>query len=193
MAGGDITRRPAGAQRTVLTEENFATSAIAAYDRGLAVLAGAGAGCIVFILVAVVYDVVRRTLGFGSAVWVSALTEYALLYTVALAAPWLTRLKGHIMIESLVDTLPPRARQASELFACSLGMALCLVLGYYFAVSGWESFKWNEADMRAITLPRWVMYFPMPLMFGLTAVEFARFLFGPRHLLSGHGSKTDGM
>lgn len=164
-----------------------------AWVRLLQTLAAIGAICIVFVLVVVVYDVTSRTLGFGSIIWSGPLTEYALLYTVALASPWLVREKGHIMIESVVDLFPEPARRRVGQLACSLCLCICLLLLYYFTISGWESYKWNEADIRAITLPRWVMYFPFPIMFLLSAIEFSRFLFGSAKFLSGHGSKTDGM
>jgi TRAP-type C4-dicarboxylate transport system permease small subunit len=163
------------------------------YVRLLETLAAIGAICIVFVLVVVVYDVTSRTLGFGSVIWSGPLTEYALLYTVASASPWLVHKKGHIMIESVVDLFPVTARHLVGQAACSLCLALCLLLLYYFTISGWESYRWNEADIRAITLPRWAMYFPFPIMFLLSAIEFSRFLFGSTQFLSGHGSKTDGI
>lgn len=163
------------------------------YIHLLETLAGIGAICIVFVLFVVVYDVTCRTLGFGSVIWSGPLTEYALLYTVAFASPWLVREKGHIMIESVVDLFPVTARHHVGQLACSLCLGLCLLLLYYFTISGWESYLWNEADIRAITLPRWVMYFPFPIMFLLSAIEFSRFLFGSAKFLSGHGSKADGM
>ena len=186
---GDSNSSTPSGSKEIMTVNKFNLG----YVRLLEALAAIGAICIVFVLVVVVYDVTSRTLGFGSVIWSGPLTEYALLYTVALTSPWLVREKGHIMIESVVDLFPGTARRLVGQAACSLCLGLCLLLLYYFTISGWESYRWNEADIRAITLPRWVMYFPFPIMFFLCAVEFSRFLFGSTQFLSGHGNKTDGM
>jgi len=163
------------------------------HRRLLEFLAYLAAFCILFVLVVVICDVAYRSLGFGSIIWAGAASEYALLYTVTLASPLLVREKGHIMVESIVDLFPSNLRRFAEKFSCSLCLFLCIVLMYYFAISGWESYRWDEIDMRAINIPRWLMYLPFPIMFFLSAVEFARYLFGSERFFSGHGSKTDGI
>jgi C4-dicarboxylate transporter DctQ subunit len=163
------------------------------YYRLLQALAGIGAACIAFVFIAVIFDVTVRTLRFGSTSWVAPMTEYALLYTVTLASPWLIRKRGHIVIESLVEFLPHAVRRLTERLVCLLCLLMCLVLLYYFAASGLEAYLWNEKDIRAITIPRWLMYLPFTVMFALSAVEFGRFLIGRDDFFTGHGTQTDRM
>ncbi|MCW5770401.1 MAG: TRAP transporter small permease [Rhodospirillaceae bacterium] len=165
----------------------------AAYARLLAALAVVGGACLLFVEIAVVYEVVMRTWGGGVTSWVNPMTEYALMYSVTLATPWMVRRKSHVMIESLVDRMGRRGKIFIEWFVCLFCICLCGVLAYYFFAMGFETFRWNEEDIRAITIPRWVLFAPFPPMFVLSAFEFSRFLWGRERLLSGHGTKQDGI
>lgn len=165
----------------------------AAYVRLLVGLAILGGACLLFVEVAVVYDVVMRTWGGGGTSWVNPMTEYALMYSVTLATPWLVRNKTHVLIESLVDRLGHRGKRAVEWLVCLFCIVLCAVLAYYFTAMGYETAKWGEDDIRSITVPRWVLFAPFPPMFALSAIEFGRFLWGRDRLFSGHGAKQDGL
>ena len=160
------------------------------YDLLLKALAGLGAACIAFVFVVVILDVTIRTMRWGTTSWVGPMTEYALLYTVTLASPWLIRQRGHIVIESLVEFFPTTLRRLTEQMVCLLCLVMCVVLLYYFTVSGLEAYRWNEKDIRAITIPRWFMYLPFTVMFLLSAIEFGRFLAGRDRFFRGHGSQT---
>ena len=163
------------------------------YPKVLVSLAGLGALCLVFVEVAVVYQVAVRTLDLASAYWTSATTEYALLYAVTLAAPWLVRTKTHVLIESLVGTFTPGGQRAVEIFVCLLCIGMCLALCYYFAAMGFEAWRWGEKDIRSITVPQWVLYVPFPMMFLLSAIEFGRYLIGRDRLISGRGQDIEGI
>ena len=182
-----------GATRGILPAETLTAAIGAAYGIFLAGLAAAGALCLVFVEVAVVYEVTTRAMGLGATAWINPMTEYALLYSVTLATPWLVRKKAHVLVESLVERFGHRGKRLVEWFVCLFCIAICCVLFYYFLAAGYESLRWGENDIRAITIPRWVLFAPFPPMFFFSALEFSRFLWGSARLLSGHGSKHDGL
>ena len=43
----------------------------------------------------------------------------------------------------------------------------------------------NDFDVRAFFVPKWILTIAFPISFGLMAIEFSRFLFGPEILHSG--------
>lgn len=149
---------------------------------GLAIVAGAMMAA-VFLMI--ILDVVMRTAGLQPPLFVSALSEYALLYMAMFAAPWVVRIKGHVYVESLTSALPERARRLIERFVLLLCIAVCLVLAYYAATTGIEIAGRGEDDVRSIVIPRWVLFVPLPVGFTLCAAEFFRFLLGFDRMLTG--------
>ena len=79
-----------------------------AYEALIGALAGLTCALLGLVFLAIVYDVLVRTLGFQPPYWVSAFTEYALLFMTMLAAPWLVRRKAHVFVhrpEEVLDRL----------------------------------------------------------------------------------------
>src|SRR5262249_17422522 len=72
---------------------------------GMAVLA---AFLMAAMMVVICLDVLLRNLGYQSSAHFFTFTEYALLMVPCLGAPWLVREKGHIYVEILLMSLPPR-------------------------------------------------------------------------------------
>ena len=135
------------------------------------------AGLVYFFLFAiVVYDVVTRTAGVLVVTWVVAVSEYALLYSTALAAPWLLREKGHACIEFVRAMVPSAVRDAMEKLVHLVGCALSIVVVWYSIPVMIAS--WDEYDIRAFEMPRWLLYLPVSVGFALMAIGFARYLFG---------------
>jgi C4-dicarboxylate transporter DctQ subunit len=142
---------------------------------GLAIVAGL---MLALIFVGIVADVAIRTVGYNALQWYSAIAEYCLLFSAMLGAPWLVRLKGHVVVESLTMTMPPTMRLLMAKFV----YLVCIVLSLLFVWYGWRemmiSWNGNEWDIRSIDMPKWILFVPFPLGFGLAAVEFSRYLFG---------------
>lgn len=151
---------------------------IRAYDAliaGLAVLAGA-AIAVAFLLIVV--DVGMRATGFRPPAFTIATVEYLLLYFTLLAAPWLVREKGHVYVDALISRLPMGLRHVLEKAVYFLCVAVPLIFAYYAALLFLDAVQSGLFEERAIDIPLWLLYAPMPIGFGLVAVEFARLLFG---------------
>ena len=142
---------------------------------GLAVIAGI---LLAVILAGIVVDVTIRTVGFNSLQWYSAVAEYCLLFSTMLAAPWLVRLKGHVVVESLFIAMPPKARKIMSKFAYLVCIGLSLLFAYYGFLEMVEAIGSKELDIRSIDAPKWILFVPFPLGFSLIAVEFLRYLLG---------------
>ena len=157
---------------------------------GLAVV---GAAILACVLAGIIVDVSMRTVGLQPLQWYSALTEYSLLFATMLGGPWLVRVKGHVVVESLLLAMPPALRLISGKFAYALCIVLSLLFVWYGgekAIAAWIS---GEIDIRSIDMPRWVLYASFPLGFGLMAVEFARYLVGFDSYYSGQAGGSESL
>ena len=53
-----------------------------------------------------------------------------------------------------------------------------LTYGYNLLVLLMEAIESGEIDMRSFEIPIWILFLPMPLCFGMCAIEFGRYLIG---------------
>jgi TRAP-type C4-dicarboxylate transport system permease small subunit len=164
-----------------------------AYDGlivGLAILAGL---MLVVIFVGIIVDVAIRTVGYNSLQWYSAIAEYCLLFSTMLAAPWLVRLKGHVVVESLTMAMPAPVRWAMAKAVYVLCIVLCLLFVYYGFVELVLALGAGELDLRSIDMPKWILFLPFPLGFTLVAIEFGRYLLGYGSYYTGHVGSSESL
>ncbi|MGX1098683.1 TRAP transporter small permease [Amorphus sp. MBR-141] len=138
-------------------------------DVGCVAVAG---GTITLVFLAVVYDVIVRSLGLQPPIGTTAYSEHAMLVLTVVIAPYLVRHHGHVRIEVLLRTLPPRAFAALRLVVACVGAGVCLVVCYYSVLMGYEAWLRGEMDIRAIAVPRWALFAALTVGFGLCAIEF---------------------
>lgn len=161
------------------------------FDLLLDTLAVTAAALVAFMFLSIIYDVTSRNLRMGTVTWVVAVTEYCLIYVTALGAPWLLRERGHVSMEAIRMMLPP----ALTFWLEKLVLALCLVA---CVTAAWLAVPVIErsigmTDVRARFIPRWAMFLPILLAFGLCAVQFARFLFRSSSFFDGGAQPQDGI
>ena len=161
---------------------------VRAYDAGvsgLAALAGitVGAACAL-----IVVDVTIRTLGFPPPAYTIAVVEYALLYITMFSAPYLVRERGHVYIDAVISRLPRPLEVASAKLAYLIAIGASLIVMLNSAQLFQEALNTGFYDEQGVDMPYWALYMPIPLGFGLVALEFARYLFGSQLM---HRGKTD--
>ncbi len=140
---------------------------------GLATLAGL---IIAGVCLLIVYDVAARNLGLQPPSSTVALTEYALLYFTMLAAPWLVRVRGHIVVEVIHGRLTGTARRCADkliLMICIVVATSICVLATMLAIEAWQH---GEVEIRSLNMPRWLLFAPLAIGFGLMGTEFLRLL-----------------
>lgn len=165
--------------------------AIRVYDGLVTLMALVAATMLVWLMVSTVVSVGMRNAGLQPFAWLFTSSEYALLYMTMLGAPWLVRRKGHVHIELVTAALPPPARRL-------LSRTVALGCVFICAILAWKGFDLvqinlarSDYDVRAYYFPRWLLTIAFPISFGLMAVEFARFAFGPELLHSGEAGIHD--
>ena len=155
---------------------------------GMALVSGV---LLLWLMVAIVVSVIIRNLGLQPSAWFFLSTEYSLFYLTLLGAPWLVRQRGHVHIELLTSVLPrPLLLLVSRLVAL-LCVVVCLVLAWKGLDLVLMNIARSDYDVRAFFVPKWILTIAFPISFGLMAVEFSRFLFGPEILHSGEAGIKD--
>ena len=149
-----------------------------AYNRFIVGLAGLGAVLLAVVFVSGLVDVTLREAGYKPLQWYSAFTEYSLLFMTMMGAPWLVRIKGHVVVESLAMAMPRPLRLIMAKFAYLLCILLSLSFVWYGADKAISTFISGELDLRSIDMPRWALYVSIVVGFGLMGIEFCRYLLG---------------
>ena len=158
---------------------------VKAYDAlvtGMAVLAGL---LLVWLMLSILVSVAMRNAGMQPFPWLFLSGEYALFYLTMLGAPWLVRERGHVHVELVTAALPVPLQRAVSRAVAGLCVAVCLVLAWYGAELVAQHIERRAFDVRAYFTPKWWLTLAFPVSFGLMAVEFSRFTFGPRLMHSG--------
>lgn len=132
--------------------------------------------CLALIVVLIVADVSIRNAGGRPPLWTIPVTEYLMLYITALGVPFLVRTKGHVLITVLVGRLEGAVRRRLERLVYAVSAACFLFLGIVALVMVIEAAATGDFQTRAIRVPTWVAYLPMPVGFMLAALEFSRYL-----------------
>lgn len=146
------------------------------YDRLIYGLAGLAGAIIAAVCLLIIYDVIARNLGLQPPRSTVALTEYALLYFTMAAAPYLVRVKGHIVVEvvyqRLGDTIQKRFDLAI-LIACAVISMTIATLAFILFL---EAIATGEMEIRSLDGPRWILFAPLVIGFFLMSLEFVRLL-----------------
>jgi TRAP-type C4-dicarboxylate transport system permease small subunit len=149
-------------------------------------MAAVSAAILVWLMVSIVATVVVRNAGFQAPAWLFASAEYGMLYLTMLGAPWLARERGHVHVELLTAGLPPGLQALVSRIVAALCVVICLILFWKGAELVAQNIERRDLDVRAYFTPKWPLTLAFPVSFGLMAIEFARFVFGPR--LMHHGA-----
>jgi TRAP-type C4-dicarboxylate transport system permease small subunit len=145
-----------------------------------------------FIAFAIVYDVSVRNFGGQPPNFTVSFTEYVLLYTTMLGAPYMVRKKGHILVEALIESVGPALHRAMARFVYLVCMLLSAALAYYGTRLLLQGIATNDLEIRSFDMPRWILDVTLPLGFGFSAIEFLRYLVGVDTLYKVKAQDKDG-
>ncbi len=149
---------------------------------GMAIIAGL---LLVWLMLSVITSVLMRNTGLQPFAWLFTSAEYGLLYMTMLGAPWLVREKGHVHIELVTAALPVGLRRIVSRAVAAACVLVCLILACQGADLVLTNIERGDYDTRAYYFPRWMLTIAFPLSFGMMAIEFSRFVFGPELMHSG--------
>lgn len=167
-----------------------------AYDitgRISTVLAIIAALILAFNLCTIASDVVLRNLGMQPARWTVSIAEYSLLYVTMLTAPQLVRRGGHVFVEALVQSVPRPTGLRIEKMVVTISLAVCVFMFAYSLRALIGAVLSGDYDVRAIDMPRSLIFLPMPIGFGLAAIEFFWLLVGRGSMFFDNDVPSEGL
>ncbi len=138
---------------------------------GMAAFAGV---ILIFTTVAVCYGIATRFFFRSPSIWVAQTTEYALLWIVFLGTTWLLREKGHVCVDIIYAGLGEKKKTWLDLVMNAVAGAACAVLVYFSTSYVCECISRGVNDVRAVTIPKWWVFFIIPIGLFLLTVQFFR-------------------
>jgi TRAP-type C4-dicarboxylate transport system permease small subunit len=138
---------------------------------GMAVLAGV---ILVFITAAVCYSIGLRYLFTKTTIWLTQVTEYALLWIVFLATTWLLREGGHITTDIIYAHLKEKAKKPLDGLMSIIGGLTSGVLFILGNIHLWDCLINGVTDVRAVTVPKWIVFIIIPIGSLLLTIQFFR-------------------
>lgn len=148
------------------------STALDRIEDSLVVIVGLMLGCITL---AIIYDVVGRQTGIGSAPWTVPAAEYFMIYLTLFPAPWILRHNGHVGVEFLADKLGPRRAPALMSIVLTVALAAVSIAAWYSTALVLEDLERGvELTSGGMELPRWLVRAALPVGFLLLAVELCR-------------------
>jgi C4-dicarboxylate transporter, DctQ subunit len=128
----------------------------------------------VFILALIAIEVVVRFFMGNSIIWAIEVTEYCLLWMTFLAAAWVLKKEGHVMVDLVPNALTPRARTALLFTLSILGTVICLVYAYFGTWVTIDQFQKERLLSTIIRPPAWILFIIIPAGNILLTVQFIR-------------------
>lgn len=129
---------------------------------------------ILFMMLAICYEVVMRYLLFRPPAWVTEVTEYILLYCTFLGSPWLLRENGHVRVDVVTSRLAPGKRRFMSVVTSVMGLCVCLVLFYFSAATTLDLYTRGLPVIKTLSVPKFLLVGIIPVGTFFLAIEFVR-------------------
>ncbi|HUJ89834.1 MAG TPA: TRAP transporter small permease [Syntrophorhabdales bacterium] len=148
------------------------------FDRLLDVMAAVAGVILVFICAAVCYTIGMRFLFTRTTIWIMQTTEYALLWIVFLGTTWLLREGGHITTDIIYTHLNEKTKRYLDCIMFVIAGCACVIMVYFGITYMIESIVHGVTDVRAVTVPKWIVFIIIPIGSILLTIQFFRMAWG---------------
>jgi TRAP-type C4-dicarboxylate transport system permease small subunit len=129
---------------------------------------------LIFTTLAVCYGIVMRFFFRSPSIWVAQTSEYALLWMVFLGTTWLLREKGHVAVDIIYAGLRESTKTRLDLVMNAIAGVACGVLFVFSLTYVCECIIHGVTDVRAVTVPKWMVSIIIPVGMLLLTLQFFR-------------------
>ena len=138
---------------------------------GMAVLAGL---LLVFMMFSICYEVVLRYFLFSPLTWVTEISEYILLYTTFLGAPWVLKRDAHVKVDIVLTRLGVKTRKMLNMATSIIGIGVCCVLVWFGTQMALDLYQRGIPVIKSLSVPKFLLVGIIPLGGLFMAVQFVR-------------------
>ena len=144
------------------------------FDLVLGFLVYVASAMLAFILLAVCWDVIARTLAGSPLPWVLEFTEYSLLYLTFLCTAWVLRNEGHVNTDLLLIALRKDQRAFLNGMTSIIGAGVSIVLTCFGLLVSLEKLREGSFQPTAMAPPDFPLFIIIPFGFFLLLIQFIR-------------------
>ena len=160
--------------------------AVTVFERVTDSLVVVAAIFVLFMMIAVTYDVIMRKIFGSGTMWVIDVSSYMLLYITFLGTAWLLRREGHVVIDFVLIRLKPRHRALLLVITSIVGALITLAFTWYGAKVTIDVFQRGLTDVTEMRLPLTPIMAIIPTGFFLLSIQFLRRAYGGLKSISKH-------
>lgn len=143
---------------------------------GLAIIAGLLV-CGIVLLICV--DVFARNTALFAMPWSLEVAQYSMLVMTFFGAPWVLRERGHIVVDLILQVLPPETRVKVERVGYVICAIVCATLTYYSSVVWARSYASNVMIHETFVFPQWLLLSVAPPIFLIMTIIFVKWIIRP--------------
>ncbi len=148
------------------------------FDKLSDVMAALAGGILVFITAAMCYTIGMRFLFRQTTIWITPMSEYALLWIVFLGTTWLLREGGHITTDVIYVHLNENTKHYLDFIMSVIGGLACAMLFYFGVVHMCDCIIHGVTDVRGVTVPKSAIFIVIPIGSILLTIQFFRMAWG---------------
>ena len=148
------------------------------------------AGIIVLLMALTVIDVFLRYV-FNNPIQGSyQVAQFLMVGIVFLGIAYVQSIKGHVKVAFLTSRIPPRGRDALNIFAYSIGLVIYAVVTWRGALFAWDSWQVHDYTMGLVHYPLWPAKSMIPLGSGMLCIRLILDIVHDSAKLVGHQHQT---
>ncbi len=155
------------------------------FDRIVNISAVLSGTLLVFVLVAVFYEIINRYL-FGRAIlWTYEVVEFTLLYITFLATAWLLREEAHVKIDLVLQKMKPKTQAILNIITSIICAIAFLIIIVWSIISILESIELGLFTPTELETPKHYVMLCIPFGSILLFIQFLRRTYRNYKLLKG--------
>lgn len=105
--------------------------------------------------------------------WVTEALQYALLFTIFLAAGYTTQIGAHVHVEMVLNRLSQKVRNILNKFSVALGFLYSALLIWLTARIEWQAIVGDWHSKSVVKIPLYLIYFIIPIGCLMMCIQFA--------------------
>lgn len=144
------------------------------FDRVINLMSYLACVLLVFVMLAVSFDVSIRYIAGRGQLWLTEISEYILLYITFLVGAWVLKREGHVRIDVVLNLARPGIQAVINIITSVLCTITCLALTWYGAEITWDHFQRGVMSVKMLELPLAPIMLIIPVGFFLLFIQFLK-------------------